>query len=138
MKWIKIFEKFNVVNPVEIYEDIKTISYVLEDIGYDLDYHYILNIDKSHTDYKESQLGYNAAKRVRCDSYNESEYPIHKIVDILIGVDVSDSKMTTNRIVSVDRDRFISLLKEHLDYIDTTGIRIVTLGSRRFKITIPV
>lgn len=139
MKWIKLFESFIGTNPVEVYEDIKSITYELEDIGYDLEFFYILNIDKTHTNYKEDQLGYNHAKRIRCDSYDKSEYPRHNIVEIVI-----DSKMTTvytpgaNRVISDDRDKFISLLKEHLDYIDTSGIRIATLGVRRFKIAIPV
>ena len=75
MKHIKLFESFSGLKPEEILKDIKTISYILEDGGYDIRYFYNISqpfsgvrsinsdelegmIDAGH--YKRSKIKWNS------------------------------------------------------------------------------
>lgn len=100
MKWIKLFESFN-MTPEEVLEDVKSIAYILEDDGYDISYEvkkYIVTI-KAYLNQTEVEKSYLAP-------YGLSPY----------NGDYFRSKMVK------DGDKFISLLKEHLDYIPSGDI----------------
>lgn len=43
MKWIKFFEAFNSVDPVEVCEDIRSIAYELENDGYEINIKLLLD-----------------------------------------------------------------------------------------------
>ncbi len=95
MKFIKLFESFN-MTPEEILEDVKTIAYILEDDGYDISYEvkkYIVTI--------KAYLNKSEVKKSHLAPYGLSPY--------------NDDYFRSKRVK--DGDKFLSLLKEHLDYI---------------------
>ena len=106
MKWIKLFEKFGKLDPNEVLEDIKAIDYELDD--YDFEYQFIIPGEPDLI--------------LMPDEYN-------RLLDS--GLDIKCKtifiKINTNYKFSEDKcfddiNRFISLLKEHLDYVDPKRI----------------
>ena len=92
MKFIKLFESFG-IKPVDVLEDIKSIAYILEDDGYDLLYEVL-----------------ERGKMVKVKIYfNGDEIRLY-------GDDYYRSKLRS------DGDRFLSLVREHLDYISKYDI----------------
>ena len=92
MKFIKLFESFG-IKLKEVLEDIKTIAYILEDDGYDISYEVL-----------------ERGKMVKVGIYfNPDEIRLY-------GGDYYRSKLR------IDGDKFLSLLKEHLDYIPSHDI----------------
>ena len=98
MKFIKLFESFG-IKPNEVLEDIKTIAYILEDDGYDLLYEVlergkmvVVKIYLNKTEVGKSDL----------DAFMKGFYYKNKLRS--------------------DGDRFLSLVREHLDYISKYDI----------------
>lgn len=131
MKRIKLFESFVKLDPNEVLEDIKVISYELEDN--DCLSSYMFRI------YTNGILSY-----VTPEEYNhELNYAI-KPGDIkcdMIIILIEPIGRISDKYYS-DLDRFTSLLREHLDYIDpkkiTNNINSVSthLLQRRQRVTV--
>jgi hypothetical protein len=111
MRWIKLFEKFGKLDPNELLEDIKSIDYELD--NYDIEYKFIipgspdmfLTPDEYNNLHQQEQ--YNNRLNVKC-----------KGIFIKIGLNY---KFSEDKCFD-DINRFISLLKEHLDYVDPKKI----------------
>lgn len=125
MKWIKLFENFEVLKPEEILKDIKTISYILEDDEYEMRYFYTITqpfsgVRSINSDELE---GY-----IEMGHYSRSKIEWHSIIIIIIKkmetpLDKSDmSKIKKILKIINDGNYFLNLLKEHLDYIDDSRI----------------
>lgn len=133
MKWIKLFDSFysfsreltddiieNNKNAIDVYEDIKTISYQLEDIGYDLKYYFSFgNLNRFECDrYIENEMRY------RPDFTDYDRFYNIKSIEI----DIVCNKLTpklpffNRKKVNLDINRFLNLLKEHLDYLNKINI----------------
>ena len=130
MKYLKIFEDFN--DPItennkkanEIVDDIKTISYILEDEGFDIEY---LFNSKSRNFANDLSL--------RVDEYNKlitnpnisgcKPVNIDKVVVKITGNTIIDPNTFQRTLTDKGREtieRYVNLLKEHLDYIDPNDI----------------
>ena len=92
MKFIKLFESFG-IKLNEVLEDIKSIAYILEDDGYDISYEVLESS-------KVVKVGIH---------FNGDEIRPY------------DDDYYKNKLRS-DGDKFLSLLKEHLDYIPSHDI----------------
>lgn len=125
MKWIKLFENFsdeiveNNKMANDVVEDIKTISYLLEDEGFELKYSFRGEFGSFEVD------EYN--KLANSQSFPGVFKPV-KIGRIAIKV-VGKSIVNPMTFQTVLResdiksiDKYINLLKEHLDYIDPDNI----------------
>jgi len=130
MKWIKLFENFsdeiveNNKMANEIVDDIKTISYLLEDEGFDIEYLFNAKSRNFATDLS-----------FRVDEYNKlisspnisgcKPVNIDMVVVKIIGNSITDP-VTFQKVLKKSDiktiDRYIDLLKEHLDYIDPKNI----------------
>lgn len=102
MKFIKLFESFGITTK-EVLEDIKTIAYILEDDGYDLSYEVL-----------------ERGKMVVVKIYlNKTE--VGKSYLAPYGLSPYDDDYYRSKMVK-DGDRFLSLVREHLDYISKYDI----------------
>ena len=134
MKRIKLFENFsdevvlvweNNKMASDIVEDIKTISYLLEENGFDLKYTF------------GSKYG-DSINYFDVDEYNRlsnNEYLIHgghwkrQMIDMIvvkaIGNTMTDPR-TFQKVLNKSHldavDKYVDLLKEHLDYINPDNI----------------
>ena len=126
MKYLKLYENFN--DPItennkkanEIVDDIKSIAYILEDEGFELKYEFLNR-------YKNIK-----GKFVSRDSINVDDYysiPLKSIINS-IQIKITGNTITnpiTFQMTLTDKaketiDKYIQLLKEHLDYIDPNNI----------------
>ena len=126
MKYLKLYENFN--DPItennkkanEIVDDIKSIAYILEDEGFELKYEFLNR-------YKNIK-----GKFVSRDSINVDDYysiPLKSIINS-IEIKITGNTITnpiTFQMTLTDKaketiDKYIQLLKEHLDYIDPNNI----------------
>lgn len=114
MKCIKLFESFDSLKPEDILKDIKTVSYIMEDDGYDIKYFYNVTQPFSGTRNVDSdelegyiEMGHYSRSKIE---WNE----IKILIDTESGSDLDKMK--------VDGDNFMRLLKEHLDYITSNKI----------------
>jgi hypothetical protein len=123
MKWIKLFENFsdeiveNNKMANDVVEDIKTISYLLEDEGFELKYSFRSNGSSFEVD------GYNFI--INSHVSNSKAVMIDKIAIKVIGNSITDPitfQQTLNNKAKEIIERYIDLLKEHLDYINTENI----------------
>ena len=115
MKWIKFFEAFNSVDPVEVCEDIRSIAYELEDDGYEISIKLLL-------DAKEWTV-----TRIDVEQYDkELMAPLAIILEIrkdgksAFALSLAQRKMdqqSQKTQVNEDIERFVELLETHLDYI---------------------
>ena len=102
MKFIKLFESFGITTK-EVLEDIKSIAYILEDNGYDISYEVL-----------------ESRKMVVVKIYlNKTE--VGKSYLAPYGLSPYDDDYYKNKLRS-DGDRFLSLVREHLDYIPSHDI----------------
>lgn len=114
MKWIKFFEAFNSVDPVEVCEDIRSIAYELEDDGYEISIKLLLDakewtvtrIDVEQYD-KELMAPLAIILEIRKDGKSAFELSLAQTRD--------DRSQKTQ--VEEDIERFVELLETHLDYI---------------------
>ena len=123
MKWIKLFENFsdeiveNNKMANDVVEDIKTISYLLEDEGFELKYSFRSNGSSF-------EVGeYN--KLTNSPVLNAKPVKIGRIAVKVIGNSITDPKtfqQTLNNKSKEIIERYIYLLKEHLDYINPENI----------------
>jgi hypothetical protein len=124
MKWIKLFENFSdeivennkIAN--DLVEDIKTISYLLEDEGFELKYSF-----RAETGSSFEVDEYN--KLINSPVLNAKPVKIGRIAIKVIGKSIVNpmtfqTVLRESDIKSIDK--YINLLKEHLDYIDPDNI----------------
>lgn len=140
MKWIKLFENFTEENTLsvegvlkrkdyanEVLEDIKSISYILEDEGFGLEYQFSTLYGDNLINYFEIE-DYN-----RWTNNGNMEIGVGNLESIMI--DSVVVKVTGNTIINPNTfgnslsddklksiERYINLLKEHLDYINPDNI----------------
>lgn len=114
MKHIKLFESFDSLKPEDILKDIKTVSYIMEDDGYDIKYFYNVTQPFSGTRNVNSdelegyiEMGHYSRSKIEWNEIKIHIYPES-------GSDLDKMK--------VDGDNFMRLLKEHLDYITSNKI----------------
>lgn len=117
MKYLKVFERFSPIDVEDIYLDIKSITYILEEDGY------------------EVKLRYMVKKLVN------GKYEFHfedNKVDLREGelylgiiIDVDDRNGDSGELIN-DTKRFLEILREHLDYIDIDykNINLVELNGK--------
>ena len=122
MKRIKLFESFEVLNPKEVMEDIKSIIYELEEYGFDISLGYY------NWDSKNGFWSRYTTKQGEIDS----KY-------ILIEINNSDEIISSHHQDDLKLKTFMNQLKSHLDYIDTKkimdrGISKYQSGRKRFYI----
>lgn len=123
MKWIKLFENFsdeiveNNKMANDLVEDIKTISYLLEDEGFELKYSFRGEFGSFEVD------EYN--KLANSPVLNAKPVKIGRIAIKVIGKSIVNpiTFQTVLRESDIKYiDKYIELLKEHLDYIDPDNI----------------
>ena len=112
----------NIEGMWELFEDIKSIEYILEDAGYNIIYNFM---------FKERK--YDAYLRTLTSSsvlfLIENNIPIGKFISINIEVAYPKDQVIVNaggqirltpeqiEKIGVDCERYCNLLKEHLDYV---------------------
>jgi hypothetical protein len=116
MKRIKLFESFNTNNPIEVRDDIKTILYELEDKGYDVEFK--ANVNAVET--RWADIGRNVDVDV-LESSSDVDFFI-----IIPRVTLPSTYSSVS--IKKDLERFVFLLRDHLDYIDPKNIRIENGG----------
>lgn len=130
MKRIKLFESFNTKNTfgsfIDVRDDIKSILYELDDIG--LNPTLKVNISLPHV------YGMRRYKTIDSDELeNYIDTGAHvRYFKLEIETDNGDVVKITPEIKE-RLERFIILLREHLDYIDSENIKI---QKNRFLISI--
>lgn len=137
MKRIKLFENFTEENTLsvedvlkrkeyanEVLEDIKSISYILEDERFELKYQFAIPYGDGLVNYFEIEDYNRLSDNIVVTSQKELKVlMIHSVVVKVIGV---NDPHTFQRVFNEDKlksiERYISLLKEHLDYINPDNI----------------
>ena len=121
MKHLKLFENFsdeiieNNKFANDVVEDIKTISYLLEDEGFELKYSF-----RGESGFFEVDE-YNNNSQV----LNAKPVKIGRIAVKVIGNSITDTKTFQRTLTNKSKEiieRYIDLLKEHLDYIEPENI----------------
>lgn len=125
MKYLKLFESFNTKEATEVYEDIKSILYLLQDDGYDFNLKYII---KKWDSYNNKYLlkDYDCANGpIELDSTSE----------FYIGIFIDVFNNNNNESFKDDIERFFEILKDHLNYIDSRKEhKIITLKDTSNKL----
>lgn len=123
MKRIKLFENFsdeiveNNKMANDVVEDIKTISYLLEDEGFELKYSFRGEFGSFEVD------EYN--KLTNNPVLNAKPVKIGRIAVKVIGKSIVDPRTFQTVLIESDIksiDKYVDLLKEHLDYINPENI----------------
>lgn len=150
IKSFKLFESISGEAQIEeriaeiagIYEDAKSIEYILEEGDYDYEW----KISTEHNSYK---IGYDISDLIRSYSYTGDGSVFHhdflKSVTICINVLGVDGKVfsevsskTVDEVKS-DMLRFKTLLEDHLDYLPTGSITLFDAGwIGNYKINIKI
>lgn len=138
MKRIKLFEDFTEENTLsvegilkrkeyanDVIEDIKTISYILEDEGFELEYQFVIPYD-GLVNYFEIEDYNRWTNDIVVTS--QKELKVLMIDSILVKVTGNtiinprtfQNSLSEDKLKSVER--YINLLKEHLDYINPDNI----------------
>lgn len=139
MKRIKLFEDFTEENTLsvegilkrkeyanDIIEDIKTISYLLEEEGFELKYQFVIPHGDGLVNYFDIEDYNRLTNDIVVTSQKELKVlMIDSIVVKVIGNTITDPKtfmssLSEDKLKSVER--YINLLKEHLDYINPHNI----------------
>ena len=108
MKRIKLFENFDTNNPLDVRDDIKTILYELEDDGYDV--RFLAKV--------KPVGGY-----VEIDALDSSTDVDLFILWVTLPYDRIEPAYSSGSI-KTDVERFLLLLRDHLDYINPKNIRL--------------
>ena len=140
MKRIKLFENFTEENTLsvegvlkrkeyanEVLEDIKSISYILEDEGFELKYQFSTLHGDNLINYFEIE-DYNRWTNngnLEIGVGNLESIMIHSVVvkvtgNAIINPNTFQSSLSDDKLKSIER--YINLLKEHLDYINPDNI----------------
>lgn len=114
MKWIKFFEAFNSVDPVEVCEDIRSIAYELEDDGYEISIKLLLDakewtVTRIDVEQYDKELMAPLAIILEIRKYGKSAF------ELSLAQTRDDRSQKTQ--VEEDIERFVELLETHLDYI---------------------
>ena len=134
MKRIKTFRLFESVNRLEsrikeisdIYEDVRSIIYILEDDGYDLHW-------KILTEHSSYNIEGNISDLIRYHSFSGEGSVFHndflKPVTIRINVSGKDGKPfeqddSNKSDYTSDISRFMDILEEHLNYLPSDLISV--------------
>ena len=139
MKWIKLFENFIEENTLsvddvlkrkeyanEVLEDIKSISYILEDEGFELKYQYAIPYQTGLVNYFEIEDYNRWTNDIVVTSQKElGVLMIDSVVvkvtgNTIINPNTFQSSLSDDKLKSIER--YINLLKEHLDYINPDNI----------------
>ncbi len=124
MKRIKLFENFsdeiveNNKMSNDVVEDIKTISYLLEDEGFELKYSFRAENGSSFEVDEYNKLTNNPV-------LNAKPVKIGRIAVKVIGNSITDPRTFQQTLTNKAKEiieRYIDLLKEHLDYIEPENI----------------
>jgi hypothetical protein len=127
MKWIKLFENFsdeiveNNKMANDVVEDIKTISYLLEDEGFELKYSFRAETGSSFEVDEYNKLINNPRVVQQWTGWSK----IGRIAIKVIGNSITDPKTFQQTLTNKSKEiieRYIDLLKEHLDYINPENI----------------
>ena len=125
MKHLKLFENFsdeiieNNKFANDVVEDIKTISYILEEEGFELKYSFRAeNFSHFHEVDEYNKLTNNPV-------LNAKPVKIGRIAVTVIGNSIVNPKTFQQTLTNKSKEiieRYIDLLKEHLDYIEPENI----------------
>jgi hypothetical protein len=129
---IKLFESFQAINPIEVRDDIKSILYELEDAG--LNPTLSANIiypSKNYGDTIDSDLLEDYITE-RGNHYDKENYMRYFTINISRPGKLIDElpasrfhwKGSITPEIKQQMERFLVLLKEHLDYIDPKKIKM--------------
>ena len=111
MKFIKLFESFG-ITPESVLDDVKSIAYILEDDVYDISYEVKKYIVTMKVYLNQTEVGKSYLAPYGLSPYDDDYYR---------------SKMVK------DGDRFLSLVREHLDYIPSQDIARIIDSSKFSK-----
>ena len=125
MKWIKLFENFSdeivennkIAN--DLVEDIKTISYLLEENGFDLRYTFGSKYGDAINSFEFQEYNHMV------NAGHVKPVMIDMIVVKAICATITDPRTfqtVLNKSYLDAVDRYVDLLKEHLDYINPDNI----------------
>ena len=139
MKRIKLFENFTEENTLsvegvlkrkeyanDVIEDIKSISYILEDEGFELKYLFAIPYGDGLINYFEIEDYNRLTNNIVVTSQKELKVLfIEKLVvkvtgNTIINPNTFGNSLIEDKLKSVER--YINLLKEHLDYINPDNI----------------
>ena len=139
MKWIKLFENFTEENTLsvegvlkrkeyanDVIEDIKSISYILEDEGFELKYQFAIPYGDGLVNYFEIEDYNRWTNNIVVTSQKElGVLMIHSVVvkvtgNTIINPNTFGNSLSEDKLKSIER--YINLLKEHLDYINPDNI----------------
>ena len=131
MKWIKLFENFKdnekkleerISEISDVYNDIKSLEYILEDDGYNITWKLVTNFRNSYA------IEGDISDLIRTHSFTDGGIFTHefmKEVNIRMNIEyVSKPYSKISNKMKSDLLRFKSLLSEHLDYIPSDSIKI--------------
>jgi hypothetical protein len=108
MKYLKMFESYYTKEATEVYEDIKSILYLLEDDGYGFNAEYIVK--------KRDSFGKYLLKNYGCIN---GPVEIDSISEFYVGIFIDVFNDNNNDAFKEDVERFFEILKDHLDYVDS-------------------
>jgi hypothetical protein len=111
MKYLKLFESYYTKEATEVYEDIKSILYLLEDDGYDFNVEYIVK------KWDSNSMRY-LLKNYYCDDYQHL-VGRNDIKEFYVGIFIDVFNNNNNESYKDDVERFFEILKDHLDYVDS-------------------
>ena len=112
----------NIEGMWELYEDIKSIEYIVEEAGYNIIYNFMFK-DRKYGAYLSTLTSSSVLFRI------ENNIPIGKFISINIEVAYPKDQVIVNsggqirltpeqiEKIGVDCERYCNLLKEHLDYV---------------------
>ena len=135
MKKIKSFKLFeaaprglrledNIEGMWELFEDIKSIEYIVEEAGYNIIYNFMFK-ERKHDTYFTTLTDSSVRSNI------ENNIPLGKFISINIEVAYPKDRVIVNsggqirltpeqiEKIGVDCERYCNLLKEHLDYVSS-------------------
>ena len=145
MKRIKLFESFKSIDPIEVRDDIKTILYELEDAGLNPTLSAnIIYSSKNYGDTIDSDLLEDYLTE-RGNHYDKENYMRYFTINISRPGKLWIDELPASRFhwkasrfhwkgsitpeIKQQMERFLVLLKEHLDYIDPKKIKMHSSNS---------
>ena len=128
MKRIKLFESFKSIDPIEVRDDIKSILYELEDAGLNPTLNVnIIYPSKNYGDTIDSDLLEDYLTE-RGNHYDKENYMRYFTINIWDSGKLKtltyNGKSSITPEIKQQMERFLVLLKEHLDYIDPKKIKM--------------
>ena len=119
MKWIKFFEAFNSVDPVEVCEDIRSIAYELENDGYEINIKLLLDAKEWVTRIDVEQYDKELMTPIAIILQIKYQTKYQKVSAFALSLAQKKMLSQPNQKTQVEEDieRFVELLETHLDYI---------------------